>query len=76
MTIWWFGAASRHRLTNMNDHAKRLLKLQQEFAARDVRLSAAIELDDPSLNPRSEDAIAADYDSALREFMRPRAAAL
>ena len=53
----------------MSQEARRLLQLQQEFAGREQSLANAIEFNQQAWAPRSEEAIEADYDIALRAFI-------
>jgi hypothetical protein len=48
----------------------RLLKLQQEFAERELHDSTALEFAQAGWEPRSEQEIAADYEAALLELVR------
>lgn len=53
----------------MSEIGLRLLKLQKEFSDRESDLALAGEFRSLNLSPRSVEEIAADYESALREFM-------
>ena len=53
----------------MNEIARRLLELQEEYRNRSKQAGDAAEFNVPEWAPRSEEDIAADYAATLQQFM-------
>jgi hypothetical protein len=56
------------KLRGMSEIGLRLLRLQKEFLDREDSESTASEFNKPEWGPRTEEAIASEYEATLREL--------